>query len=879
MSHQASGELINNRYLLNGVSGRGGWGITYRAHDLTLGIDVALKMSRGHEGARGLNSLIDELALVQRINHSGVVRYLDYGLHDNRPVLIMELLEAPSLFKYASVTDLSTNEVVKILVKLCDAVSAIHAAQVIHCDLKPQNLISRSNQRLKVIDFGLSRALNEAGHYPMNFIAGTPLYMAPEQFKVPSKLTPAVDVYSIALISIWLLTGELEWACGTQSLLKWRLKHPDQLPTTYDTLPTPLRRALKPALVADPTQRLQDLQLFKEFLFEALDVSSGDLTTDRLKDLTPTPIPSAWVTTTVFFEPGMLKSIQAHDVSDADQETKLSLTLLCVNLLGHDVSQIHLHDQTHETLGETISYHETADPSPWLIDTLDHENLGETISYHETADPSPWLIDTLDHENLQSDEEVGQSDNHLHQMVSPEDTSTVNEHLQDRDRATDALLRGMTEDLSDLLNSSPELNVFTSANMVSQLKQHDFFPEIKWSQLDSLAEACDTELILMLNVEFNQERIELEVHTLSTKDRLTIAHYRVQLLKDELLNQLGSVALELSRQLKVGLNYPRAQRANVAKAADLLFEARDLARQSWHTDVSPALALYESALALSPNDSVILAETARVTARSSMVGISAYEDPMKKAIERAEAAYRQVPHHPQCMWALGYVRFYQGQSEEAVSLLDHALSLGVDRAEIRDLIGRIRCEIGPLDEAIKHLNHALSQDRELFTTRLDLARLNCYLGDWDRVDELLDHPVKSDAEFGALGITRARLDLWRPSAPRWSNERDRSREGALFTFLIDLFTVVKVERRWHDAHHIELERLINTSPENGRMRILYLQFLCECMAYLHGPKSTETLKALGRVRLEGLSDQLWMTYCPLWQGVQSKITLKRLRET
>ena len=427
-----------------------------------------------------------------------------------------------------------------------------------------------------------------------------------------------------------------------------------------------------------------------------------------------------------------------------------------------------------------------------------------------------------------------------------------------------ALLEGITEDLCDLLNSSPELRLCPQSQVKSSaLSYEEISLSRDWGALQSFSEICDVSLMMALSITIHEAHVEISVDTLSPRDHLIVARYHVRLAKDSLLKQLGSVALELSRQLKVGLICPDLERADIAEAVDLIFEARELAKRTWHTGVSAALELYEAAMTRSPQDAVILAEAARVGARSSFIDIDAGNEALALAAKRATEAYRLAPMHPQCLWALGYVRFYQGESAEAVELLERAQELGIDRAELNDLIGRIRCEIGPLSQAIERLEYALALDSSLFTTRLDLSRLSAYVGDWDRVDALLDCRVRSDAELGALSITRARLDLWRPSPAKWIDDRDVSREGELFQTLINLFYAVKVDRALSPHHERELEHLIDRAQPGGRMRILYLQFLCECMALIHGPNSGEVSEVIQRLHVAGLTDMLWRERCSL----------------
>ena len=90
----------HSTYHLCGIAGRGGWGIIYKARDIKTGAEFALKMSREQLYSQGINALYDELNLVQRINHPSVIQYVDYGHHHNRPILVMELIDSPTLSSF-----------------------------------------------------------------------------------------------------------------------------------------------------------------------------------------------------------------------------------------------------------------------------------------------------------------------------------------------------------------------------------------------------------------------------------------------------------------------------------------------------------------------------------------------------------------------------------------------------------------------------------------------------------------------------------------------------------------------------------------------------------------------------------------------------------
>ena len=777
MREQDHGELINSRYLLNGVSGRGGWGITYRAHDLLTGRDVALKMSRASAGTMGLNSLSEELALVRRIQHKGVIQYYDYGMHDSRPIIVMELLNAPSLEERTHPhQDFTDHEVTRIFSQTCEALAALHAARVIHCDLKPQNLIDVPGKGIKIIDFGLAKGLDKSLRASSQLISGTPNYMAPEQLRMPTLLSPETDIYSLALLTVWLCTGQLQWSCGDVELLRWRLRSPASLPTSLELLPSPLRYALTQALSEDPRDRPQHALEFRDSVLDSLYVlERGAAHIPLNKYGQQTILSTSWLTTVSADHDSVLETVDASTDPINRQRDNLALGVFTL-------------------------------PTSYIEDTLNagHESRAQALQY------------------------------------------------------------GISEDLIDLLNASPKLSVcpFERSRQVP-VSEDDLNPKINWSQLADYAERCEVEIILILRIIYTEEKVHLQTQTFSLPDRLLISRSEVHLLHSDILSQLGGVAFELARQLRVTLSCPSAERATRAEAIELLFRARELSTYTWHSDVSEALNLFEQAADRSPQDAVILADMARVKARSSFIGAPPNKDALPPAIQLAERAFKLAPHHPRSLWALGYIRFYQGEYQEAIRLLEEAITLGADRAEIRDLIGRVLCETGPIKSAIYQLEHVLKVDRSMLMTKIDLARLYAYSGRWDRVNALLDEEVDGDFNFGARAISRARMDLWRPEASRWDHDRDPEREGALFCSLIEVFSRVRTQGKVTSADYKVLSQLIETSPSGSRLKVLYIQFLSECLASVCGPRHPDVQYMIKYAKDEGLKDQLWLRYCPL----------------
>jgi serine/threonine protein kinase/Tol biopolymer transport system component len=261
-----------------GELGRGGMGIVLRARDTRLGREVALKILpeafAGHP--ERLARFSREAQLLAAINHPNIAQI--YGLErlDGTSALVMELVEGESLAERLLAGPVDLPEALAIARQVAEAVEAAHDRGIVHRDLKPGNIMVGPRGRVKVLDFGLAKALDPevdaAGHERSErpgtsyqsastpeFILGTPAYMSPEQLRrVP--VTRRADVWAFGCICFELLTGKAAFARGTllDTMTAVLTTDPDWSLLPQAT-PTPLRQLLRRCLHKDETERLREL--------------------------------------------------------------------------------------------------------------------------------------------------------------------------------------------------------------------------------------------------------------------------------------------------------------------------------------------------------------------------------------------------------------------------------------------------------------------------------------------------------------------------------------------------------------------------------------------------------------------------------------------
>ncbi|MCB1036462.1 MAG: serine/threonine protein kinase, partial [Acidobacteria bacterium] len=199
------GQLIGRRYRIHRLLGKGSMGEVYSADNLTLGRPVALKFLPADRTELVWRlQLAEEVGVGQRVSHPNVCRVHEIGFYGERAYLSMELIRGETLERVLrrSFGQLTRDEKLNIALDLCAGLGAIHLAGVIHCDLKPSNVMLEHSGRAIITDFGLATA----GGFSSRRGCGTPGYTAPEQSEAgPSMRT---DLYALGVVLYELFTGD-----------------------------------------------------------------------------------------------------------------------------------------------------------------------------------------------------------------------------------------------------------------------------------------------------------------------------------------------------------------------------------------------------------------------------------------------------------------------------------------------------------------------------------------------------------------------------------------------------------------------------------------------------------------------------------------------
>jgi tRNA A-37 threonylcarbamoyl transferase component Bud32 len=273
--------VLDDKYRLEQLLGRGGMGAVYQARDMRLDRLVAVKVVRaeliGDPEAR--RRFRREAQIVARLQHPGIVSVFDYGtVGDGAAYLVMELVRGDDLRRVmVREGPLDPDRAARILSSVCIAIESAHRQGVLHRDLKPENiLLPGDDGEAKVVDFGVAKVIVEdrreatvaADRVTLltmeGAVVGTPAYMAPEQLRgqTPDART---DVFSLGVIAYEMLTASLPFGRGSVAdvVLAQARGIP---PGGIDGLSPALARAVGTALEADPDRRPPSPQAFAHLI-------------------------------------------------------------------------------------------------------------------------------------------------------------------------------------------------------------------------------------------------------------------------------------------------------------------------------------------------------------------------------------------------------------------------------------------------------------------------------------------------------------------------------------------------------------------------------------------------------------------------------------
>lgn len=264
--------MLNNRYRLLSQVAAGGMAVVYKAHDTLLNRVVAVKVLRESFAADPTFQarFQREAQAAANLNHANIVTVYDVGHDLGRYYIVMEYVDGQDLKQIIRAeAPLPIQRAVDITVQICAALGVAHRAGIVHCDVKPQNVLVTEDGRVKVTDFGIARAVSQASSHITDTVWGTPHYISPEQAAGQSP-TPASDVYAVGVVMYEMLAGRLpfEGETHTQLALAHMRDEPPPLTSFNPAVPPHIDQIVRKVMSKEPAARYRSADQLAMILVE-----------------------------------------------------------------------------------------------------------------------------------------------------------------------------------------------------------------------------------------------------------------------------------------------------------------------------------------------------------------------------------------------------------------------------------------------------------------------------------------------------------------------------------------------------------------------------------------------------------------------------------
>jgi serine/threonine-protein kinase len=273
------GTVLSGRYELEAKLGSGGMSTVYLARDTTLDRQVAVKVMHREmsEQADQLERFRQEARAVAKLSHPNVVAVIDAGEDGGHPYIVFEYVEGETLKQRINrLGALDAQEALAYAIEIARGLTVAHARNMVHRDIKPQNVLIDSEGRAKLTDFGISRQLEQDGMTATGRVLGTTDYVAPEQ-AMGHPVDQRSDVYSLGVVLYEMLVGQVPFHADSQ--VGVAMKHVnEELPDVQQRRPELSAAAamvVERATAKDPAGRYQQVGEMIDDLSTALEVEAA----------------------------------------------------------------------------------------------------------------------------------------------------------------------------------------------------------------------------------------------------------------------------------------------------------------------------------------------------------------------------------------------------------------------------------------------------------------------------------------------------------------------------------------------------------------------------------------------------------------------------
>lgn len=653
--------------LLNTV-GRGSYGVVYRAWDTRLERLVALKL---FHGAARPDEVMQEGRMLARVRHENVVTVYGADVIDGVAGIWMELVHGQTLDSIVKKSGaLAAREAAAAGADVARALGAVHAAGLLHCDVKAQNVVRELSGRVVLMDFGAGRLVPEARDSDqLSDVAGTPRYMAPELFAAGATATKASDIYSLGVLIYYLASAQFPVDGKTLGELKraHETTRPKSLLVARPHTPKPLAEivaraldrdeALRPASAADVQTALSAIAI------------EPDVETNQRSSL------GYWVAAAIAVASLAIVLLRPLLAPSAVAPPMQSIAVLPIRNLTGDPSKQYLADG----LTEVLISHLARVPGLQVASSATMATLrGSSNNEKELAEKLGVRL-LLAGSVVQADSRIGLSIN----LTDPRAGRTIWGSQLEREPAT-------------ILSARSEI-----ASLIAAKLSLTGSPAMPAASRQLKPEAQDAYLRGVVEVSSQQRQRTLAAIDLFTRAAAAEPEWAEPLAQLALAQQyameFGSPAERQEKAQAVKANALRAIQLDPSQPASYTALAAVQAYNDW--DLSAAEATLRQGLDVSSRDAATHGRLAFLLAARSR---------LQEAVNQAEMARDQEPLVASRHGTLGMTRYYARDFDRALADLDRAVALAPQSAV--DFIGRslVLAAMGRDDEAIDSARKALA---------------------------------------------------------------------------------------------------------------------------------------------------------------------------
>ena len=271
------GSKLSNRYTITQTIGQGGMANVYLARDLILDRDVAVKVLKYdfQDNSEAIQRFQREAMAASQLLHHNIVEVYDVDQEDGQQYIVMEYVRGTDLKQFIKDnTPITLELVVSIMSQILSAIELAHKHNLIHRDIKPQNILITENNQVKITDFGIAIAVTDTSITQTNTLLGSVHYLSPEQAR-GANATMKSDIYALGVVLYELITGQVPF--DGESAVSVALKHFQEdfprIRTNLDYVPQSLENVVMKAAAKNPSNRYQTVGSMLADLNTALSTS------------------------------------------------------------------------------------------------------------------------------------------------------------------------------------------------------------------------------------------------------------------------------------------------------------------------------------------------------------------------------------------------------------------------------------------------------------------------------------------------------------------------------------------------------------------------------------------------------------------------------